>query len=122
LNRQNDHNLTRENIVNPDLMGSTFESQKMGKKEFLDFVTATYSELAKSEAREVGGKSSIAVFCRMDIGIIFDESGQACYFVNEVERSLNTSLWSQCDGMPLLTLATTFGHAFHRWLCWIMSM
>jgi hypothetical protein len=114
--------LTRADIVNPDMVGGTFSAQDMAKKEFFDFVTTTHRELAKSEARELGGKSSITVFCRMDIGIILDPLGKAFYFVNEVERMLMASLWSKCPGMPLKTFTGTFGYMLHKSLSSIMSM
>jgi hypothetical protein len=87
-----------------------------GRDEFYKFVHDTYEALAKSEARQIGGLSSIAVFCRMDIGILIDEEGQASYFVNEVERTPTTSLWSQNTWVPINMFANTLGWTLHNWL------
>jgi len=71
------------------------------------------------ETRDTGAKPSICVFCRMDIGIKIDPSGQhpLQYFVNEVERTQTTSLWLRYfveHGMR--TLADTFAMVFKQWL------
>ena len=42
----------------------------LAKEDFYVFVQQTYDELYRIESRVNGGKSPLAVFCRMDIGII----------------------------------------------------
>lgn len=64
------------------------------------------------------GTPSTAIFCRLDIGVMV-RNGNPYYFVNEVERSLTTSLWM--EAMPQGqhgVLADTFGIALYRWLTW----
>ena len=40
------------------------------KEDFYVFVQQTYNELYRIESRVNGGKSPLAVFCRIDVGII----------------------------------------------------
>lgn len=47
----------------------------------------------QQESNPFGSKSSLTVFFRMDIGLIFDEDGNPSYFVNEIERSPTMSMW-----------------------------
>jgi hypothetical protein len=61
--------------------------------EFMDFIMRTYRELYRLESRQLCSKSSISVFCRFDIGIIWDRHNIQ-YFVNEVEHTQTASLWT----------------------------
>jgi hypothetical protein len=101
-------------IINPD--SGTHSIRDHGKKEFLHFVMENYRLLLSSESKKIGGKSTISVFCRMDIGIMFDEDGRASYFINEIERTPTTSLWAKNDSVPIRTLSATFGECFYNWV------
>lgn len=101
-------------MVNPD-EGTEIE-RKRARMEFEGFVLNTWRELVLMEKAEVGGPVSISVFCRLDIGLNYHD-GQVTYFVNEVERSLTTSLWMSAmpDGYHGI-LADTFATTFYDWL------
>lgn len=71
------------------------------------------------ETKDTGAKPSLCVFCRLDIGIRIDPSGrsQPEYFVNEVERSQNTSLCLyHFVGKTMGTFADTFAMVLKRWV------
>lgn len=88
-----------------------------GKKEFEDFVLGTWSKLVRQETRINGGKSSLAVFCRMDVGILLlDGNDRPQYFVNEVERTTTTSLWLRGHLNSMGTMADSFAILFRQWL------
>ncbi|KAG6369570.1 hypothetical protein JVT61DRAFT_14275 [Boletus reticuloceps] len=74
--------------------------------------------LVACETRDTGAKTSICIFCRIDVGIRVDPFGQAplAYFVNEVGRSLNTSIWLRFHDNTMGTLANTFAMVFKRWI------
>jgi hypothetical protein len=79
-------------------------------------VFGSYNGLMECETRKLGGMSSGSMFLRMDIGLYFDSGGRASYFINEVERTATTSLWGRTVGIPLNTLAATFGESLRRWM------
>jgi hypothetical protein len=88
--------------------------------EFVDFVHRTYKSLYELEARRLFAKPIIGIMCRLDIGIIVID-GRVNYFVNEVERSHNTSLWSKTpDGSGSMSaigrIGCTMANVFHAWL------
>ena len=106
-------------ICNP-IEGDYVYRQK-AESQFREFVKKTYDGLYKIETMRLGGRSSICVFCRLDIGILMDENHSAYYFVNEVERTPTTSLWSNTSrnskSQSLIgTFGTTFAYVFHRHL------
>ena len=73
------------------------------------------------ESRSMSGKPSICLFCRLDIGLLIDKEGRAHYFVNEVERTQTTSLWSNRSHAKSPKASTgilgdTFAQAFYEWL------
>lgn len=76
----------------------------------------TWNALTILEKADAGGSVSISIFCRLDIGLNYQE-GKLSYFVNEVERSLTTSLWISAmpEGYHGI-LADTFADTFHEWL------
>jgi hypothetical protein len=81
----------------------------------------TYEELYAMESRKTSGKPSICLFCRLDIGILIDGEGQVHYFVNEVEKTQTTSLWSNRQHahslrIPARMLGHTFAKAFYEWM------
>ena len=94
------------------------EERKSAKKEFEEFVLGTWKQMVCMQKGAFEGTPCTAVFCRLDIGVMV-RNGNAYYFVNEVERSLTTSLWM--DAMPQGQhgmLADTFGTILYRWLAW----
>lgn len=96
----------------------TLEERKLAKREFEDFVIETWKHLVCMEKGGLGATPCTALFCRIDVGVMLRDQ-TPYYFVNEVERSLTTSLWM--GGMPLGlhgVLADTFGSGLHRWLTW----
>ena len=60
--------------------------------------------------------STLEVFCRMDVGVIFDAAGRAHYFVNEVERTNTASLWTGIQKKMNLTTAYDFQAALSKWV------
>lgn len=107
----------REQLVNPQY--GTEHVRYHGKKEFYEFVLETWRELVLREARDTGSKPSIGVFCRMDVGIRIDPSGDGRprYFINEVERTTTTSLWLyHFVRSTMRTLGDTFAMVFKQWL------
>lgn len=107
----------RKKIVNPQ--SGTALTRQQGRKEFCDYVMQTWKDLVARETKDTGAKPSLCVFCRMDIGIRIDPSGQLRpeYFVNEVERSPLTSLWFyHFVGRTMGTFADTFAMVLRRWL------
>jgi hypothetical protein len=118
------HNDTLESlgsaICNPS-HGSLI-TRNAARAEFIKFVMDTYRELYRIESRVLGGKPSMALFCRFDVGIIAGNDQNIHYFVNEVERAQTTSMWSNRScafssaQVPFGTLATTFAGVFYDWL------
>lgn len=108
---------------NPGLASSTWSERATGASsagvnELNDFATRTLQGLVEAESRgAMGGKRSISMFCRMDIGITEAEDGKLQYFVNEVERTHTCSLWT---GLGETTragwFATSFGPALKTWI------
>jgi hypothetical protein len=96
----------------------TMEERRLAKKEFEDFVVDTWKSLVQMQKGGLGATPCTALFCRLDVGVMIRD-GNPSYFVNEVERSLTTSLWM--EAMPHGQhgiLADTFGTALHAWLTW----
>ncbi|KAF8425019.1 hypothetical protein L210DRAFT_865486 [Boletus edulis BED1] len=86
------------------------------KEEFESFALTTWKSLVNLEKGVVVGTPCTGLFCRLDIGVMMRD-GRISYFVNEVERSLTTSLWMSAMPAGLHgTLADTFGEALHRWI------
>jgi hypothetical protein len=94
--------------------------RQKGRDEFYAFVKTTFDALYQIENRLIGGKSSIGIFCRMDIGVTKTKEGCVNYIVNEVERTPNASLWYQTkkvvNQVKIGTLGSTIARAFHVWL------
>jgi hypothetical protein len=106
-------------ICNP--LQGTFHHRQKGEIEFKEFVKKTYNELYRIETNTLGGRSSISVFCRFDIGLLFDKFHSADYFINEVERTPTASLWSNTSGNGrnhslIESLGSTFAYVFYDYL------
>jgi hypothetical protein len=111
--------LLETNICNPDQGDRTTCDE--AEIEFRTFVLQRYEELYAMESRRTYAKPSISLFCQLDIGILIDGEGQAHYFVNEVEKTQTTSLWSnrqhaQALRIPAQMLGHTFAKVFYDWL------
>ncbi|KIK78106.1 hypothetical protein PAXRUDRAFT_28688 [Paxillus rubicundulus Ve08.2h10] len=106
--------ITTEEIVNPDQ--GTDSERRHAKKEFEAFTMNIWRNLVLTEKAMIGGSTSISIFCRLDVGLTMKDS-YAMYFVNEVERSLTTSLWMSAmpDGLHGI-FADTFAATLHDWL------
>ena len=90
-----------------------------GRDQFYEFVNTTFQALVQRESRIIQAKTSLALFCRMDIGILENGDGSIHYFVNEIERTPTTSLWShdaKKTGVKIGILADTFAEAMNVWL------
>ena len=114
------HGLLEEvNVCNPNEGSRTVRDE--AEEEFRTFVTQTYEELYMIESRTMSGKPSICLFCRLDIGLLIGDDDRVHYFVNEVERTQTTSLWSnrqqaRSPKTPSGILGDTFAQAFYQWL------
>ncbi|KAF8556441.1 hypothetical protein OG21DRAFT_1506544 [Imleria badia] len=108
----------RRSIVNPQ--SGTNVVRQFAKREFHQFVIDLWKELVLRETRSSGSKPPIAIFCRMDIGIKIGPGNHERpeYFVNEVERTLTTSLWpiSHMFRTSMGTMADTFAMILRQWL------
>ena len=51
----------------------------------------TFRHFVKKESLKLQAKSSLTLFCRLDIGIIPTSGGTVNYLVNEVEQTPTTS-------------------------------
>jgi hypothetical protein len=107
-------------ICNPDHGSLNIRDQ--AHTQFTRFVMDTYRELYCIESRVLGGKPSMALLCRFDVGIIAENDQCIHYFVNEVERAQTISFWSNrsCTyssaKVPFGTLGSTFASVFYEWL------
>lgn len=90
--------------------------RKKAKDEFESFALDIWRSLVCLEKSLVIGTPCTALFCRLDIGVMMKQD-RISYFVNEIERSLTTSLWmSGMEGGLHGVLADTFGLSLHRWI------
>lgn len=64
-----------------------------GIAEIYDFIGTVFRELVVKEGKNGASCNSMSVFCRIDVGLMFDEEGEPSYFVNEIERTATASLW-----------------------------
>ncbi|KAI6016399.1 hypothetical protein PISMIDRAFT_25228 [Pisolithus microcarpus 441] len=110
---------TAADVVNPDQGTST--QRDRAKEEFENFTLETWKRLVLTEKVLANGSVSISIFCRLDIGLGMKD-GRLMYFVNEVERSLTTSLWmnSMPDGVHGI-FADTLASTLYDWLSGMMD-
>lgn len=83
-------------LVNPD-SGDRVDRNE-GWEDLRNFIDKMYRGLVSQESNPTGTVSSLTVFCRLDIGLMFDEEGNPSYFVNEVERTPTMSMWLKTVG------------------------
>jgi hypothetical protein len=63
-----------------------------------DFALRILSKVILLEERRTQRKSGLRVFCRLDVSIYRKtESGEHCYFVNEITRTHGAGLFPQYD-------------------------
>ena len=118
--------LKRGTLLNAEVSNPTFgsmDTRSRGEQQFHQFVMDTYDELCKIESKQLLAKSSIGIFVCFDIALILDQSTKhVTYFVNEVERTQTTTLWSNRLRAKLTTAPTgilgyTLAETLHKWLC-----
>lgn len=63
-----------------------------GKEEFRAFVCQTWRALLQLEQSQLRHETGLSLFCRMDIGIMMNPSGQYDFFINEVERTMASTM------------------------------
>lgn len=113
--------LLTSDVCNP-VLGSV-DTRRRGEQQFRMFVMDTYDELCKIESKQLLAKSSITIFVRYDIALIVDPGAQrVTYFVNEVERTQTTTLWSnrlraKSSTAPTGILGWTLAESLYKWLC-----
>ncbi|KAF9230259.1 hypothetical protein BU15DRAFT_69346 [Melanogaster broomeanus] len=102
-------------IMNPE--GGDRRVRMQGMGELQQVVDETYRELVRQESNPTGAKSSLAIFCRIDVGLIFDADGNPSYFVNEVERTPTMSMWLKTvEDTTLQGMLDTFARILHNHL------
>ena len=89
--------------------------REIGLQEFEGFVRDTHRHLVDCERKRMGGSSTLEVFCRLDVGLFSREDGSLGYFVNEVERTLTTGLWTRGLAVNYKVFAATFAKALVSW-------
>ena len=81
------------NWGNPDNALHRRSDLRRGKKELEAFAIDTFNSLCAEEERKAALPSRLRVFARLDIGLM-SVGNSLGYFVNEVERSWGTSLFT----------------------------
>jgi hypothetical protein len=109
---------TLKSVCNPT--EGDWKTRNKAKTEFMAFVMKIYEDLYKLESRSISAKSSISVFCRLDIGLI-QIGHDIQYFVNEVERTQTASLWTNTLKVGVTKsqiglIGSTFANIFYKWL------
>ena len=113
--------LSTTDVCNPAFGG--IETRHRGMKQFQQFVLDTYDELRNMESKQLMAKSSLGVFVRFDVALIVDQGSQRImYFVNEVECTQTTTLWSnrlkaKLSTPPTSILGYMLAETLHKWLC-----
>jgi hypothetical protein len=112
--------LLTTDVCNPSY--GSMETRLRGRQQFHKFIMDTYDELYKVESKQLLAKSSIGVFVRFDVALIVDQGTQhVTYFVNEVERTQTTTLWSnrlkaKSSTAPTGILGYTLAETLYKWL------
>jgi hypothetical protein len=102
---------TRDNIA-LDKQGSS----DIARKELFDFVECQVDRLATLEERFYAGeKSSLRIFCRIDVGLLWHAS-KLHYFVHEVERGPSACLFGRASEECFTALANKFLNEFLGWV------
>src|SRR5258705_11395779 len=113
--------LLTADVCNPAL--GSVETSRRGEKQFHQFIMDTYNELHRMELKQLMARSPIGMFVQFDVALIVDQGSQRImYFVNEVERTQTTTLWSnrlraKSSTPPTSIFGYTLAETLHRWLC-----
>ena len=92
------------------------------RQELFDFVEWHVDRLATLEETSFGGeKSSLRTFCRIDVGLMHSKKTQLHWFVNEVERGPNTTVFGRAGKELFIPLARKFLTAFWKWYTYRQS-
>ncbi|KAG9308767.1 hypothetical protein JVU11DRAFT_11559 [Chiua virens] len=107
--------ISEDTFVNPTR--GDLALREKGKREVYEFVDIVFRDLAVRENQIHGTRNSISVFCRIDVGLLFDRAGEPWYFVNEIERTTTASLWLRMDKInEQRSMMDTFARVFHSYL------
>jgi hypothetical protein len=85
---------------------STAEHER-GLRELEDFAVKTLMALVMVEERQLRFATGLRLFCRMDVGVLRTPDGLG-YWVNEIDRTQNASLFACGVTDWALTLAKDF--------------
>jgi hypothetical protein len=101
-------------------IGVTQSQIAAAQEELYSFALETLAHIIRSEQLANGCEPSLALYCRMDVGIHVRSDGKLCYFVNELCRGpLATCLWTATD-VDLAHIASNLGAEFapilYRWM------
>jgi hypothetical protein len=112
-------NISSDGIAYPQ--GMPQEQLEAGRQELVTFTETTLQHLIKAERLAYHHKPSIELFCRMDIGVMPDDTGKLQYFVNEVTRgpTVTCLFWANTLDLKMVAsnLGADFAVAFHKYLC-----
>jgi hypothetical protein len=67
--------------------------QQRGKQELVSFATKSLNALIDQEERGGTFKSDLQLFCRMDVGVMYNVDSELHYFINGVYRTLDATLF-----------------------------
>jgi hypothetical protein len=95
--------------INPTTLSQ--QDVERGRTEFLNFAQSTYMGLIASEERELRCKSGLRLFGRLDIGVIEYALHEFHYWVNELDRTQNATLWACAATNKACVLAATIAAA-----------
>jgi hypothetical protein len=90
---------------------------KDGKNKLYKFVLDTLAQLIQLEEQQMGSKTGLRMFCRLDIGVFQHEEKGYVYWVNEVHRTSNSTLFSSANPASWQILGTSFAAAIHHLYC-----
>lgn len=76
------------------------------------FVLQTLTGLISQETALLELEPSLCTFARLDVGIIPDSNGSAKFFVNEIERMPNVTLWRGEDHVG--PVAAALDHSLYK--------
>ena len=111
--------LLTTDICNPAFRSMETRGHRM--QQFHEFIMDMYDELYKVELKQLQSKSSIGVFVHFDVALIVDQGTQCItYFVNEVECTQTTTLWSnslkaKSWAAPTGILGYTLAETLYKW-------
>ncbi|TFK65354.1 hypothetical protein BDN72DRAFT_900751 [Pluteus cervinus] len=104
-----------ENWLNPGLC--IRKDAIDARRHFDRFVQSIVHGLVEIEERKAQkpNSSSLRIFCRVDVSVYKDPVGEYQYFVNEIERSHTTILFSSYDEASVEGMVLELGHVLIHW-------